>query len=147
MEDLREMQDLFREQETEDLVEQCRLVAKLYEEKRAINQALEEKKGEFAVAQEKLLAIMERDGISSLVLGDQTVFKRETTYVSINKARIHEAFAWLKEHDYAGLIQENVNSRTLTTAYKEMAEHGIELPEDLFNVNPVATIGVNAKRR
>jgi len=147
VEDRNEMADMFVGEETTELVEQCKLVASLYDEKKAINKELEDKKDEFSVAQDKLLAIMERDGISSLVVGDRTVFKRENIYVSVNKSRIHEAFGWLRKNGFEGLIQEGVNSRTLSSAYQEMVQQELDVPTELFNVNPKSTIGVNVKKR
>ncbi|QRE00555.1 hypothetical protein [Burkholderia phage BCSR129] len=57
-------------------------------------------------------------------------------YASIPADQKEAAFAWLREHNYGDLIQEQVNSSTLKAWAKEGLETGRELPEGVFRVEP-----------
>lgn len=142
-----DLTSLFVGEETNDLVAQARIVADLYERKRGIKENLEILQSEYRKEEELLLLIMERDGVTSLKLGDSTIFQKEQTYVSVNREREMAALTWLKEQGYEHLIRETVNSRTLSSVYREMVELDINVPTELFNINPKKTVGVGKQTR
>jgi len=142
-----DLASLFAGEATNDLVHQARIVADLYENKRGVKEDLENLQSAYNREEELLLLLMERDGVTSLKIGDSTIFQKEQTYVSVNREREMAAHAWLKEQGYEHLIRETVNSRTLSGVYKEMLELEISVPTELFNINPKKTVGVGKKRK
>lgn len=136
---------MFEGEASEGLADQAKIVVALYKEKQTLKKKLEEVQTQFNHEDAKMTAIMERDGVTSMVVGNNTVYRREQTYVSINKAEEMKAQSWLREQGYGMLIRESVNTRTLSAAYKEMIELDIKVPTDLFNINPKISIGVRRK--
>ena len=57
---------------------------------------------------------------------------------SIQEGKKPEAFTWLRGNDHGGIIQETVNSSTLSAFAKEQFEKGFELPSDYFKVGQMA---------
>lgn len=57
---------------------------------------------------------------------------------SIQEGKKPEAFSWLRGNDHGGIIQETVNSSTLSAFAKEQFEKGFELPSDYFKVGQMA---------
>jgi hypothetical protein len=141
------LNDLFVGEASQTLVEKAKNVARLHAEKKAAKQAHDEKIAEFKAAEEELLTIMDNDGVTSLSVGENQVYRREITYVSVNKAREDEAFAWLAENGYGDVIKRAANSQSLTSLYKEMVHQELDVPEELFNISPVVNVGVLTKKR
>lgn len=58
----------------------------------------------------------------------------EKLAASIRKGLKDEAFAWLRKSGLEELIVETVNAQTLSASAREMADKGMELDDELFNV-------------
>ncbi len=56
------------------------------------------------------------------------------------------AFEWLRENELGSLIQETVNSSSLSGAAKELMLNGRELPEDLFKSHMKDGISITKKK-
>lgn len=138
---------MFDGEESVQLVDQAKRLVEVHRRKQKLVAQLEEVQQQYNLEEELLLKIMERDGVDSMRLGSSAVSSRTTTYVSVNKYNEKAAHKWLAEQGYDSLIKETVNSRTLTGAYKEMLEHDIEMPSDLFNINPKQRVAITKARR
>ena len=57
-------------------------------------------------------------------------------HVSIISDKKQEAYEWLEEHGYDGLIQPYVQPSTMKAAVKDALKNGQTFPADLFNVSP-----------
>lgn len=57
-------------------------------------------------------------------------------YASIAADKKQEAYAWLAEHGFDGLITEYVQPATFKAAVKEGLKAGQTFPEELFKVQP-----------
>lgn len=55
--------------------------------------------------------------------------------VSASMADKERGMGWLRDHGYGDVIQETVNSSTLSSLAKELAEKNVELPPDLFKTS------------
>lgn len=85
----------------------------------------------------------EQSGVDSLPLSEGfRVGTSSTAYASILPDKKPEAYVWLKENDKGDIIQETINSSTLSALAREMAEKNEELPDDLFKVTPLANTSV-----
>lgn len=74
--------------------------------------------------------------ITILGIGRVTISARWSA--SIAEGKKPEAFEWLRAGDHGGIIQETVNSSTLSAFAKEQFEKGFELPSDKFKVGQMA---------
>jgi hypothetical protein len=73
-------------------------------------------------------ARMDTEEITTFNTDDNRITRTAKTYASIvDKDR---AFAWLRENELDSLIQETVNSSSLSALAKELMEGGRELPSD-----------------
>lgn len=68
-------------------------------------------------------------------------------FASIVPGQKDDAFAWLRENDYQALIQETVNSSSLSAAAKELIENGMELPDHLFNSHYKDGVSITRKKK
>lgn len=68
-------------------------------------------------------------------------------YASIITGKKDEAFDWLRKNDYEALIQETVNSSSLSAAAKELIESGKELPDDIFNSHYKNGVSITRKKK
>ncbi len=57
-------------------------------------------------------------------------------YVSIVPDKKQEAYGWLEEHGYDGLITEYIQPSTFKAAVKDALKNGQTFPEELFNITP-----------
>jgi hypothetical protein len=78
---------------------------------------------------------------------DSRVTRTAKVYASIPGDKREAAYQWLRDNGYEGLIQETVNSSSLSGAAKEMMANGNELPEDLFSVHTKDGISITRKRK
>ena len=62
---------------------------------------------------------------------------------SIRKGMQDAAFKWLEAHQLGSLVIQTVNSSSLSSAAKELAEQNLDLPDDIFNVALVPNASVN----
>ncbi len=66
---------------------------------------------------------------------------------SIPPAKRQEAWQWLRDNGLGDLITETVNAQTLSSAAKvRLEDQGLDMPEDLFNVQMVPNTSVTAIR-
>lgn len=80
--------------------------------------------------------MMESKGVKTISLDD--VGKRFTTNNRLSASMVDkdEAIKWLKENNKADLVQETVNSGTLSSFAKTyMEDEGMELPSDMFKIS------------
>lgn len=78
---------------------------------------------------------------------DSRVTRTAKVYAAIPGDKREAAYEWLRANGYEGLIQETVNSSSLSGAAKEMMANGNELPEDLFSVHTKDGISITRKRK
>jgi hypothetical protein len=67
-------------------------------------------------------------------------------FAGIRAGKQEDAFKWLRDNDFGSLIKETVNSSSLSSAAKELAERGFDMPEDIFNVHYKNGVSITAKR-
>lgn len=139
--------NMFQGGATASLADQARVLVEVHQRKRELKEQLEAVQADYNREEERLLLMMERDGVTSMAIGDSTVYTREQTYVSVNRAFEKRAQDWLIEQGYDYLVKPTVNSRSLSTAYQELVEQGVEVPTELFNINPKKTAGITRSRR
>lgn len=65
---------------------------------------------------------------------------------SIREGKKGEAYDWLRNHDLGDIIQETINSSTLSAAARELLEGNVELPEAEFNVYTAFNTSVTATK-
>lgn len=66
--------------------------------------------------------------------------------LSVKMLDKQEGFKWLREHNLGELIQETVNSGTLSAQVKAMIENeGIEPPDYIFEVSPAPYASITKK--
>lgn len=68
-------------------------------------------------------------------------------FASIIPEQKDGAFEWLRANDYQALIQETVNSSSLSAAAKELIENGMELPDHLFNSHYKDGVSITRKKK
>ena len=56
-----------------------------------------------------------------------------------------EAYAWLAENGYEGLIQQYVQPSTMKAAVKDALRAGQEFPEELFSITPFTRASIVGK--
>lgn len=57
-------------------------------------------------------------------------------YATIQPDKKAEAYEWLQEHGFDGLIQPYIQPATMKAAIKDAVRQGQEFPPELFNVQP-----------
>ncbi len=79
----------------------------------------------------------EREELKTVTLEDGSrVTISQKVFASIPADKRSNAFRWLRDNGQEGIIQETVNSQTLSAFAKEwISEQGKDLPEDLFKVH------------
>lgn len=105
-------------------------------------------KQEFAkLKTERVPGLFEQEGIDNVPLSEGfTVGTSTTKYASIKPGHKEAAYAWLREKDKGDLIQETINSSTLSAFARELAEQNFDLPEDIFNVADVNNTSVRKNK-
>lgn len=92
--------------------------------------------------QDKIPTAFKENGISSLTVDGYRYTISQTMRASIKGEKKADAYAWLRENDLGELITETVNASTLSAQARKMAEDGMELEPDLFNVSIVPTTSI-----
>jgi len=81
--------------------------------------------------------LMSAAGVQNLTIQhDDSVFnayQKTQTFFSAKPDKKDKAYSWMKENNMGDLFKETVNSRSLNSALKELAEAGEHIPETLFN--------------
>lgn len=93
-------------------------------------------------------ARMDAEEISTFNTEDNRITR--TTRVLASVADKEAALAWLRENDFESLIQETVNSSSLSAAAKELMESGRELPSDEgdpFRVHMKDGVSITRKKK
>jgi hypothetical protein len=57
-------------------------------------------------------------------------------YASTREGKKEDAFSWLRDCGYEGMITETVNASTLKALFRRMLKEGIEIPDEIFAVTP-----------
>lgn len=146
-EDIKEAFDSSDESPPENMVDLATAYGK---EKRSIKSAetvIKQRKGDLAVQEATLYALLEDAGISSFSSGGYTYFMRVDTYASVDASKTDVAFKWLEDEDLEYLIKRTVNSRSLSSAIKTVIEETGETPgeNEGIKINTVNRVGVRKK--
>lgn len=92
--------------------------------------------------QETIPTSFKENGISSLTVDGYRYTISQTMRASIKADKKLDAYKWLRENDLGELITETVNASTLSAQARKMAEDGLELEPDLFNVSIVPSTSI-----
>ena len=128
-----------------------RLAREYGEEKRSIKLAenlIKMRKESLAKQEAILYDMLNTTGISSFSIEGYTYFARIDMYASVDAANTGQAFAYLENQDLDYLIKRTVNSRSLTSALKAIAEEDPDnMPgdEDGIKTRTVNRVGVRKK--
>lgn len=87
------------------------------------------------------------EGVTSFTTDKFRVTRTARTFASIVAEDKEDAFEWLRENDYGGLIKETVNSSSLSAVAKELLENGRELPDELFRTHNKDNVSVTVKKQ
>ena len=110
---------------------------KMEEELKSINARIEFYEAE-------LVKEMINEEVQNFTRGGQLFYLSTRTWASPVPERKAELYSWLKDHGFGDLVQETVNTQTLSAWVREQIEEA-ELPEDLrqlVNVYEKQTIGI-----
>jgi len=91
--------------------------------------------------EQELIAHMENLGIESFKTGDGTFYTRADWYAGIDSEQKWTVFEWLRRHDLGGMVQENINPKTLSAWAKERMEAGEEIPDGI-KVTVIKRVGM-----
>lgn len=88
--------------------------------------------------------VFEREDVPHIPLAEGfRVGTSSTAYASIKGGAKEDAIKWLKANNYEDIVQETVNSSTLSALARNLREEkNVDLPEDLFSVNDVLNTSV-----
>lgn len=120
---------------------------KFLREVRDITETLSDIKTQFQkhldnLRQDKIPTAFKEAGITSLTVDGYRYTISQTLRASIKPETKEDAYQWLRDNDLGDLIIETVNASTLAAQARKMAEDGLELEPDLFNVNIVPTTSI-----
>ncbi len=111
-------------------------------QKKELSKQLDFVKSQIAEKASELLIMMQNEQIDKISVMGKSLFPKVNLYASLNKAEKPQAMKWLSDNGYGELIQKTVNSRTLSSTVKGIIADGDVVPENLFNVNEVTTVGI-----
>lgn len=118
-----------------------RIKDELDELQKAVSKTYEELKTQ------KLPEKYEAAGVPSINLEEgYRVSVSHRVFASIKKDRKDEAYEWLRQNQLGDLINQTVNTSTLSAAAASMAEDNRELDTELFNVAVVNNTSVTKTR-
>lgn len=88
--------------------------------------------------------VFENEGVPHVALAEGfRVGTSMTSFTSMVSDQKEEAMKWLRNNDYADIIQETVNSSTLSALARNLREEqNIDLPEQFFTTKDVANTSV-----
>lgn len=92
--------------------------------------------------QETIPNSFKESGVTTLTVDGYRYTISQTLRASIKAEKRPQAYEWLRENDLGELIIETVNASTLAAQARKMAEDGMELDPDLFNVNIVPNTSI-----
>lgn len=92
--------------------------------------------------QETIPNSFKETGVTTLTVDGFRFTISQTLRASIKADKKADAYEWLRENDLADLITETVNASTLSAQARKMAEDGLELEPDLFNVSIVPNTSI-----
>jgi hypothetical protein len=81
-------------------------------------------------------------GVTTLTVDGFRFTISQTMRASIKADKKADAYEWLRENDLGDLITLTVNASTLSAQARKMAEDGMELEPDLFNVSIVPNTSI-----
>ena len=125
------MEDLLEYQRLKDLEKLCK-------------DEWQQTKNDREALEETIALSMDNAGMRSASSDTHTFYRRTDTYMSIRKEDKEAAHQWLITHGEGGIIQETVNSRTLTSTMKEYAENGGDIP-DFIRVSVKNRVGLKKR--
>ena len=94
---------------------------------------------------EDLSQAMLEEEMANFVRSGQMFYLTTKIFASADKTRKSELFSWLKENDYADMVQETVNANTLAAFVREILDEQDRLPEkldQLVNVHEKTLVGM-----
>lgn len=95
------------------------------------------------MAQSVIPRVFQEMELDSIKMHGRNFILANRSHYSINKDKKDEAFDWLRENDLGMLIKEEVNSKSLSSALKELLEEQAKSPpQDLVNMHSVDYIQV-----
>jgi len=86
------------------------------------------------------------EGVTTFNTDQFRVSRTTRVLASIIADEKEDAFEWLRENDYEGLIKPTVNASSLSGAAKELMENGMELPDDMFRVHTKNGVSITVKK-
>lgn len=84
--------------------------------------------------QEKIPTLFKETGTTSTTVDGYRYTMSNSVKASIMKDKRDDAFQWLRDNELGELITETVNASTLSAQARILADEGMELDPDLFNV-------------
>ena len=57
-------------------------------------------------------------------------------YASTKEGQKEAAIQWLRDLGYENMVTETYNATSLKALFRRQLEQGIEIPDEIFNVNP-----------
>lgn len=85
------------------------------------------------------------EGVTTFNTDRFRVTRSARVFASIISEDKDDAFQWLRDNEYGGLIKPTVNASSLSAAAKEMLENGMELPDDMFRVATKDNVSITVK--
>lgn len=80
---------------------------------------------------------MEELGLDNVKITDVgRISLRSDLYATIPGDHKEEAYSWLMENGFGGIVKDYVQPSTMKAFCKEQIKEGVELPDDLFKVTP-----------
>ena len=114
--------------------------------KRELEDSLKVINAEIERVEAEMVQEMLQEEVQSFSRGGQLFYLSSRTWASPVPERKADLYAWLKDHGFGDLVQETVNSQTLSAWVREQTEEA-ELPEDLRQlVNVYEKQTVNIRR-
>lgn len=112
--------------------------------KRQVEDRLRAVNAEIEAVEAELAQRMIDEEVQNFSRGGQLFYLTTRTWANPVAGKKQELYTWLREHDFGDLVQETVNSQTLSAWVREQTEDA-DLPEELrplINVYEKQTISI-----
>jgi len=120
------------------------LLSDLRTAKRDLESRLKTINAEIEHVEAEMVQEMLQEEVQNFSRGGQLFYLSTRTWASPVPERKAELYSWLKDHGFGDLVQETVNTQTLSAWVREQTEEA-ELPEDLrqlINVYEKQTVNI-----
>ena len=120
-------------------------LAELKDRKKALDNELKAVNARITEVEEQLASKMVEEEIQSFQRSGRTFYVTTKVFANVVPDRKTELFTWLKENGFGDMVQETVNSQTLSAWVREQLADSDQLPEgldELINVYEKASVGV-----